>query len=593
MCETWAEYEEAKSAAKRLVERTDGLIQLIAIPRPLSYLHQAVLDAQRWEWVQSNTLELNNDRFAREEVQLHLQEARNRLQSQIQEFIGLNRVSGRSTLRWFYQGKEESHSTGRRILGWLSEICNETFKSAPVIKNELVNRHNLSSAAAAARMRLLELMFANPDKPELGLSPDRKPPEKSMYLSVLKETGLHREQDGEWQIGLPEGKDPSHIAPAISKIRELISKRPDSRVAIQALMDTLRRPPYGLRDGLFPILLAVVAIANEQELAFYENGTFLREVGKDAFLRMTKAPERFDIQYCKIEGVRSELFHRLAQILELSKGSDRDVELLDVVRSLCQFVSQLPEYVRNTKRLNNTALAVRSVILEAREPIRMVFHDLPEACDFRRFEIGQVASGNEVQQFVLKLKKALDELKTAFLNLQERMERGLATEFGYGERPANQYRRKLAERAEQLLVQVTENKLKAFAFRLIDDGLPDADWLESIGSFLALRPPSKWKDEDEDTFGSELDKIVGRFKRAESVAFGNGAASKAKMGLRVAITQSDGSERQEVIHIGTEEEKILKQLQVQIATIMAKNNRLGVAAASRAIWAQLKPVEES
>jgi len=591
-CETWAEHKEAKITAERFVERTDGLIRLIAIPRPLSYLHQAVLDAQRWEWVQANTLELNNDRFGREEVQLHLQEARNRLQNQIQEFIGLNRVSGRSTLSWFYKGKEEA-PTGRRILSWLSEICDQTFENAPVIKNELVNRHNLSSAAAAARMRLLELMFSNPDKPELGLSPDRKPPEKSIYLSVLKETGLHHERDGKWYIGLPEGKDPSHIAPAINKIWEIISKRPDSRVPIQELMETLRRPPYGLRDGLFPILLAVVAIANEKELAFYENGTFLREVGKDAFLRMTKAPERFDVQYCKIEGVRSELFHRLAQILELSKSSDRNVELLDVVRSLCQFVAQLPEYVRNTKRLSNTALAVRSVILEAREPIRLVFHDLPEACGFKRFEIGKVASTKEAQEFVLKLKRALDELKTAFLSLQERIERGLAKGFGYGERPANQYRRKLAERAEQLLVQVTETKLKAFAFRLIDAGLADADWLESVGSFLALRPPSKWKDEDEDTFDRELENLVGRFKRAESVSFGNRRTPNVKMGMRVGITQADGSERQEVIHIGTEEEKILKQLEDQIAEVMAKNIRLGVAAASRVIWTQLKPVEES
>ena len=284
-----------------------------------------------------------------------------------------------STLTWFYNGKEQSHSTGRKILSWLSEICDDTFNEAPIIKNELVNRHNLSSAAAAARMRLLEIMFANSDKADLGLPSDRKPPEKSMYLSVLKQTvACITNGTADGHIGLPEGKDPSHVAPTINKIREIISKRPDTRVPIRDLMFTLRRPPYGLRDGLFPILLAVVAIADEQEIAFYENGTFLRDVGKDAFLRMTKAPEKFEIQYCQIEGVRSELFNRLTQVLELSKSDGRNLELLDVVRSLCQFVAQLPEYVRNTKRLSTTALAVRNVILEAREPVRMVFHDLPD-----------------------------------------------------------------------------------------------------------------------------------------------------------------------------------------------------------------------
>jgi hypothetical protein len=593
MCETPAEHKEAKSTAEQIREREGRLIQLIAVPRPLNYLRQAVLDAQRWEWIQSNTAELKDDRFASEEVQLHLQEARNRLQSQIQDFIGLKRLSGGSTLSWFYNGKEQSFSSGRKVLSWLSEICDSVFHEAPTIRNELVNRHNLSSAAAAARMRLLELMFANANKPDLGLPADRKPPEKSMYLSVLKQTGMHHEKDGQWAIGLPQGNDSSHVGRTIQKIRGVISKRPDSRVPIQQLMDTLRRPPYGLRDGLFPILLAVVAIADEQDIAFYENGTFLREVGKDAFLRMTKAPEKFEIQYCKIEGLRSEVFHRLAQMLELSANDGKTLELLDVVRSLCQFVARLPEYVRNTKRLSTITLAVRNVILEAREPVRMMFHDLPESCGFNEFEIGRPASTKEAQQFVLRLKQSLDELRAAFLNLQDRIEKSLAKEFDYGDQSAKQYRPKLAERAEQLLLRVTESKLKAFAFRLFDKGLPESDWLESLGSFLALQPPSKWKDEDEDTFDRELGNLVGRFKRAESLSFGDTPSAMPKIGIRVAVTQADGSERQEVIHIDAEDETYFKRLRDQIAAIIVKNSRLGLAAASRAIWDQLKPAEDS
>lgn len=592
LCETQEDHKRAKANALLLEKRDDGLIQLIAVPQPLSYLQPVVLDAQRWEWVQANTPELKDDRFASEEIHLHLQEARNRLQSQLQAYIGLNRVSSSSTLTWIYLGGEFSKSSGREILSWLSEICDNTFTKAPVIMNELVNRNNLSSAAAAARMRLLELMFANADKQDLGLPKERKPPEKSMYLSVLRKAGLHFEQNGKWQIGLPPGKDTAHIKPALKEIQKIISKHPDSRVSIKKLMETLRQPPYGLRDGLFPVFLAVIAIADEQDIAFYENGTFLPEMGKDAFLRMIKGPEKFDIQYCKIEGVRSELFHKLAEVLELIEADDKKVELLDVVRKLCQFVAQLPDYVRNTKRLSATALAVREVIMDAREPARMVFHDLPSASGFHKFEIGKPVSIKEAQQFVVKLKESLDELRGAFLNLQRRIDSGIARELGYGDQFASQYRPKLAARAEQLLLQVTESKLKAFLFRIFDDGLPESEWLESVGSLLALRPPSRWKDEDEDTFHRELENIAGRFKRAESIAFASGASRKTKTSLRISVTKADGSERQEVIHFEAEEEYLLKQLQNQIAEVIAKNERLGVAAASRAIWAQLKPIEE-
>lgn len=598
LCETTAESRAAKAAAKEIGPRSD-LIRLIAVPRSLHHLSQAALDAMRWEWVRSNTPELNSDRFAQEEVQIHLQEARNRLQNQVQDYIGLNRISNSSSLTWFYFGSDGEQRTqtfrsGRQVLRLLSTLCNEIYSDAPRIKNELVNRQVPSPAAVAARIRLIELMFTNAGKPDLGLPPDRKPPEKSMYLSVLKATKLHDVRDGQWRIALPNPEvDIARMLPALTKIKEIIASQPDTRVPVRKLMATLRKPPYGVRSGLFPLLLAVVAVESEQEIAFYENGTFLQEVNKDVFQRMNRASERFDIQYCKIEGVRSELFQQLALVLEVARADNRDAKLLDIVRNLCQFIARQPEYVRMTKRLTPLTLKVRDVVLEARDPVSLIFHDLPAACDFAQFEIDRPVSSEEAKQFVVRLKAALDELRSAFPNLLSRIEIRLANDFGYEQQLVGQYRHNLARRAEQLLVWATENKLKSFAFRLFDETLPESDWLKSVGSVLSLRPPDKWKDEDEDTFTRELENLAGRFKRAEAVAFGVGNNENATTGLRVAITQADGTERQEVIHLEAKDDHLLMQIQDEIAAVIQRNERLGIAAASRAIWARLRPIEES
>ena len=158
-------------------------------------------------------------------------------------------------------------------------------------------------------MRLIDLMFQNSNRADLGMPADRKPPEKSMYLSVLKEAGLHQEHKGQWKLGYPSLNHHSRLLPALDKIRDSIVSQPDTRIKIEDLMQALRQPPYGLRDGLFPVLLAVVAITDEQEIAFYENGTFLREVGKDAFLRMTRAPQNFDIQIVKLKASGLNFFN--------------------------------------------------------------------------------------------------------------------------------------------------------------------------------------------------------------------------------------------------------------------------------------------
>ena len=71
----------------------------------------------------------------------------------------------------------------------LSRIFDEVYNRAPRIHNELVNRRSLSSAAAAARMRLVERMFTDAGTEFLGMIPAKKPPEMSMYLSVLEQYG--------------------------------------------------------------------------------------------------------------------------------------------------------------------------------------------------------------------------------------------------------------------------------------------------------------------------------------------------------------------------------------------------------------------
>jgi hypothetical protein len=591
LCETESDTKQCEEEAAKLDPRSDA-IRLIAVPKPLSHLHQSVLDAKHWEWVQQETPDLNNDKIARDEVAIYLQEARNRLQAQIQAYLGLNRYCGETSLKWFYadhEGKCHIESLkARKVLELLSSLCDTFFQKAPQIKNELVNRHNISSAAAGARMRLVDLMFTAAEKSELGMPAERKPPEKSMYFSVLKGPNLHRQHNGSWVIGLPHQKqDVCSVRPVLQRIKQLLSNKPDIRIPISEILGDLRKPPYGLRDGLFPLFMAVIAIEGESEVAFYENGTFLRDVGRDAFLRMTKAPESFEIQLCRIEGVRSALFQQLATTLEVS-SKNSDVELLDVVRNLCEFVARLPEYARNTRRLDKSTLAVRNVILNAREPVRMVFHDLPEACGFNKFTIGKSVSVADATRFVHKLKNALDELRSAFPNLQQRMEAAIAKEFGYDKHNAAQYRPKLAVRTERLLVLVTENKLKAFTFRLFDEVLAISDWLNSVGSVLALRPPDRWKDEDEDTFHRELETMAGHYKRTESAAF----TSVGGQGIRVAVTQADGAERQEVVQIDEDEQSMMREIQEQISAIIQKNKRVGLAAASRAIWSQIKAPED-
>ncbi len=586
LCETLDERKVALEFVKRPEVRNRSDL-MVAIPRPLNNLAGLVQEVLRWDWVSANTLELNADKYAREEVSRQKATARQQLQKRIQSFIGWKQFEGQMMLEWFHQGRLLDLKDGRQLLSKLSRIFDDVYPEAPHIHNELVNRRTLSSAAAAARMRLIERMFANGGEAFLGMDSQKKPPEMSMYLSVLKSTRLHQQHGDSWRIGEPHHRsDRYKVLPALRRIREVVQAQPDSRINVAYLCEELRKPPYGVRDGIIPLLLTVFAIAHDKDIAFYKDGSFLRELRGEAMLLLTKAPERFDIQYCKIEGVRAQLFQKLLSVLEVRPSRDREAELLDVVKKLCVFVAQLPAYVLNTRKISPVALAVRDVILNAREPARLIFAGLPQACGFD--PIGtDVTKNKPVHLFVRTLKGALDELRAAFPCLQNRVRDEISRAFDLPS-PFQRSRTELGTRAQEILLTVTESKLRAFCLRLMDDKLSESDWLESVGSYLALKPPSKWHDVEEDLFSSELSQFATRFRRVESILFAKNSSSTHAVSVRLAITQANGVEHEQVVHFAADEEQQLRELQTQFGALLAKDPRLGLAAASRAIWTALE-----
>lgn len=587
LCETITDRDAALEFAKSS-KLKDRLNWLVAVPQPLSNLASLVQEVQRWEWVSTNTLELNADKYAREEVSRQRQAARMQLESGIQARIGFKQIGCRTSLEWFHQGRSLRVRDGRHLLSELSRIFDETYTEAPHIHNELVNRRNLSSAAAAARMRLIERMLTDGKSQWLGMNPDKKPPEMSMYLSVLKNTGLHQEHNDAWRIIEPHQRtdEKCRVLPTLKRIREIVQGHSDSRVNVTTLFEELRKPPYGLRDGLTPLLLTVFAIEHEKDVAFFKDGTFLRELTGEMMLVLTKAPERFEIQYCKIEGVRAELFEKLRAVMEVKPAPECKAELLDVVKPLCVFVAQLPAYVLNTKKPTPTALAVRQTILNAREPAMMLFTDLPKACGFQPFTSDTVAD-KSVPLFVKALKASLDELRAVFPELQDRLRKRLREAFDL---PGSfqQFRETLAGRAQQVVLGVTEPKLKALCLRLLDDHLPEGEWLESVGSHLAFKPPSRWHDPEEELFSQELAELAMRFHRVESILFAHGKPSKDGISIRLAITRADGIEHEQVIHFTADEEQRMREIQNQFEALLTKDKRLGLAAASRALWTRLE-----
>src|SRR6266487_3880291 len=260
----------------------------------------------RWQWISENVPELANDTYAAEEVTRQVISSKRMLEKRIYTSLGVQQSIDHMEALWFCKAKPIIIPDRRSLFARLSDICDEIYHQAPHILNELVNRDALSSAASSARLRLIELILASSSKLLMGLDPLSKPPEMSIYLSLCKKTGLHQETPGGWALAVPSPEqDISNVRPTLLRILEILKDQRDNRVSVVTTFSELRTAPYGVRAGLVPIFLAILAIIHRQDLAFYENGSFLREISGHDFRRLIKAPTSFDVQLTQVSGPRT------------------------------------------------------------------------------------------------------------------------------------------------------------------------------------------------------------------------------------------------------------------------------------------------
>ena len=565
---------------------------LIAISPPLEGVIGYLRDFLCWEWIGKNTLELNADAYAREEVSRQRDAAYIRLRNRISGLIDLRNHSGKMKFDWFSERKSLPISTGKQLLKHLSAICSQVFSQAPKVQNELINRQNLSSAASGALRRLITAMVEKESEPNLGFSENQRPPEMSMYLSILKQGNIHVEGEKTWYIQEPSSNDdPCNILPTLRRIEVLLKSGVDNKISVTELFADIKQPPFGIREGLFSLLLAIYFVAHRQDVAIFEDGTFLREVRGDDFFRLIKAPEYFEMQHSAIEGVRASVFDRLINVLGIQQTSkEKDSRILDVVQPLCTFVVQLPDYVHNTKRISSEAIAVRDLLMSADQPAPLLFQDLPIACDHSPFDVTESIDNNRVQDFAEKLKVYLGELKDTYTELLERLKSIIFEVFDIG--GDSQGRDLLEKRAGALRISVNEPQLKALCVRLEDNKLSERKWIESVASLVVSKPPFYWVDSDEQVFRHELEALASRFKHVESIYFGTNGVPEKSEGIRLSITRTDGNERSKVVYPRAEEGKELGNIQKQIQNLLRQHGRLGLAAVAHAIWEEFSESSE-
>ncbi len=536
-CVTQSESEQLEATELAISMTADNPKLIFVLPAPVKVLSSDLQDVRLWRWVLAHTPELSQDQYALHEVERQLALSTEILMERLSKVLPQSGAMGEDWRIYWEGAAFETNSASLSSL--VSTVCDKAFPSAPLVRHELLNRSKLSSAGAAARMRLVERIFSNSAETNLGFPAEKAPPERSMYFSFIKEGRMHEVIEGQLTICEPAlESDHLRLRPTFDEIHRVLAD--GERVSVPSLLEALVAAPFGIREGLAGLILAVFLAANEHHVAVFERGNYQPIVDGSVCMRLLRQGALFELQQFRIAGVRETVFRKLRECLLADTAVSQQDSLLSVVRHLVTFYGALPEATKKTTDISVIARRVRDCLSQAREPASLIFRQLPEACGIPAITLDREGT-EQVNQFVEALVEAMSELRNHYFRLVERLRSDLFEALLVpleGDR-----RREVAHRAVLLLDVALESRLLTFALRLNDTALADDKWIEALATVVIGTPPSRWGMAEVGLWKEEIWNFGNLFRRVESIK----PMSKSDGRLLVSLTTSNGEERKVMI----------------------------------------------
>lgn len=428
---------------------------------------------------------------------------------------------GAANLRWLQPGDKPRRGRPekpRSLSETISRICDERYPDAPVIKNEMIARRQLTSQGAQARRNLLEAMVMRPTDVRLGI--DGFGPERAMYEALLGSSAIHqRKDDGSWSLGCPKAESDSlGFRPVWIAVESLFAEAEARAVGLLEVYQSLMAAPFGLKEGPIPVIILAALMANRETIAVFENNSFAPRIDVPLVERLIRNPEAFTLRRYDPAGPRRHVLQAVYR--EFSTGwrqtDDRSVRtLLSAVTPLLDAARSLNSYAQRTKSISTQAQRVRAAILTATEPGELLFRSLPEALSMSPFDANDVVMEDRATAFAVALKTVMTELMSAFPMLLGRIESDIFAELqASGANP----RLSVSGRASALRQVALDPEMRSLVFALTHDALEREEWLTYLGMVVLGTPVASWGDDDAERFSHELRSRVRALRRLESLA---------------------------------------------------------------------------
>lgn len=427
--------------------------------------------------------------------------------------ISDNLFSYKNRVVWIFKGKEQKVESHRDFNKLLSRVCDEIYSETPVMSNELFNKHKLSGTITAARKSYLTYLIEHNAEENLGFPEDKFPPEKTIYFSLLKNTGLH--QDGEF-TDAPANEGFFSVWTACE---EFLKSTENKARKISELIKILSTQPYKLKQGFLDFWIPTYLFIKRQDFALYDasKGAFMPEVNMEFFDLLQKHPHDFEVKKFAVDGVKLGFFNQYRRFINL--GDEFTItkdSFIETIKPFLSFYARLDDYTKLTRKFDHAStMKFRDVLAKAKDPEKAFFEDLPEALGFNQEKLKQEEF---IREYGNIIQRAIRELRSCYSRLIDRIEERLVDGFGLQSCDYNEYVVEVRERLAHVKTYLLTDKQREFYHHVMTEYDNRTQWYQSICYTILEQRLDSLRDEQEDKLADDLVYLFRECEKYSSIS---------------------------------------------------------------------------
>ncbi|MDX2078981.1 MAG: hypothetical protein SFZ02_21290 [bacterium] len=387
----------------------------------------------------------------------------------------------------------------------LSKICEEVFGETPTLNSDGLNKHQPTTQQIKASEKLINALFTSELSKTLGF--EGYGPEVLNLNTLLIATHILREENEKWVIGHPPND--AKLAQIWHIIDDyLIQTRKQKAVSIEALVQTLTEPPYGIRLGVIPVLFSAVVYRHLRVLTIRKDGRVQIPITGELITEVFAQPTNFTVEIGEwndmLERLWQAILSRFGSNMSYTEHQQQPLALYPIL--MLRWFQSLGQFCRITGKLEADALRFRDVIRKAQtEPAKIFFEELPNVL--------AIDAHSTQAQIEERLDSLMSAISNTYLDLQRRLDLFVQKEFGQRDRNGFSALQTWAGRLQAGRdvslkdFRFGNTKAQQFVNIVISQLEEDALFWDKLGKAIIGNHLRDWTDQSEIRFYDDVSKV--------------------------------------------------------------------------------------